>query len=215
MSCRSLRFFVWRSETAGLASEAVDPSDSSPRSVTRLLHRWQEGDQQAFGELMPLVYDQLRRLARARMRGERRDHTLEPTALVHEAYARLVNLELSWKDRVHFLSMAARAMRRVLVDHARAHRAVKRGRGALRVSLHEEHAVATPDVDLLELDQALDRLRAQQAPLSQAVELHYFGGMSYREIAEALGISEATVDRHLRFARAWLLHELGGDSEAR
>ena len=106
-------------------------------------------------------------------------------------------------------------MRRVLVDHARAHRAAKRGRGAIKVSLHEEHAVAAPPVDLIELDQALDRLRAQQAPLSQAVELHYFGGMSYKEVAAALSVSEATVDRHLRFARAWLLHELGGDSAAR
>ena len=186
------------------------PADDSPLgSVTHLLRRWQAGDQQAFDELMPRVYDQLRRMARARMREERHDHTLEPTALVHEAYVRMVDLELSWEDRVHFLSMAARAMRRVLVDHARAHRAAKRGGRAIKVSLHEAHATAGPEVDLLELDQALDRLRAQQDRLGEAVELHYFGGLSYQEIAESLSVSEATVDRDLRFARAWLLRELG------
>ncbi len=192
----------------------MPPDDSALGSVTRLLRRWQKGDQEALAELMPRIYDQLRRLARARMRGERRSHTLEPTALVHEAYVRMVDLELSWQDRVHFLSMAARAMRRVLVDHARAHRAAKRGGRDVRVSLHDEHAAAAPDVDLLELDQALDRLRAQQERLGQAVELHYFGGLSYREVAAALSVSEATVDRDLRFARAWLLHELGEDAEA-
>jgi RNA polymerase sigma factor (TIGR02999 family) len=180
--------------------------------VTRLLRRWRAGDEAALGELMPLVYDRLRRMAQAQMRGERPGHTLQPTALVHEAYERMVDLELSWQDRVHFLSMAARAMRRVLVDHARAHRAAKRGRGAVRVSLHEEHAVATPAVDLLELDRALDRLRRQEDRLGRVVELHYFGGLTYKEMAGALGISEATVDRHLRFARAWLLQELDGDS---
>ncbi len=193
----------------------MDPSDSSPRSVTRLLHRWQEGDSGAFDELMPLVYDRLRSMAAAQMKKERRSHTLEPTALVHEAYARMVEFDLSLKDRVHFLSMAARAMRRVLVDHARAHLAVRRGGGAVKVSLRDDHAVTPPPVDFLDLDQALDRLEAQQASLSRAVELHYFGGLTHKEIARALGISQATVDRHLRFARAWLLQQLGGESQAR
>lgn len=186
----------------------MDSGNSSLRRVTRLLRRWQEGDEGALEELMPLVYDRLRGMAGARMKGERREHTLEPTALVHEAYVRMVDLELSWKDRVHFFSMAARAMRRVLVDHARAHRAAKRGRGAIKVSLHEEHAVASPPVGVIELDEALDRLREQKARPSQVVELHYFGGMSYKEIAEAVNISEATVDRDMRFARAWLQREL-------
>lgn len=158
---------------------------------------------------MPLVYERLRRLARAQMKGERRDHTLQPTALVHEAYARMVDLELPWRDRVHFLSMAARAMRRVLVDHARAQRAAKRGGGRVKVSLHEEHAATPSVVDLVDLDLALERLRGQESRPSRVVELHYFGGLSYNEIALELEISEATVDRDLRFARAWLGRELG------
>ena len=166
---------------------------------------------------MPVVYDELLRLAQIQMRGERIDHTLEPTAVVHEAYARLIDLELDWQDRAHFLSMAARLMRRVLVDHARAHRARKRGAGDVRVSLHESlGAEDRPEsnLDLLALDEVLERLAGQEERAVRAVELHYFGGLSYREIAEALSISEATVDRDLRFARSWLRRELGG-GEAR
>lgn len=187
----------------------MDSEDSALKTVTVLLRRWQQGDERAVEELMPLVYDQLRRMAAAQMRGERGDHTLQPTALVHEAYTRLVKLELSWKDRVHFLSMSARLMRRVLMDHVRAHRAAKRGGGAIKVSVTEADDFATPVLDLIDLDDALARLATQNERPSRVVELHYFGGMSYREIAGDLGISEATVDRDMRFARAWLLRELG------
>jgi len=192
----------------------MDSEKASVTPVTGLLRRWQGGDEEALDELMPMVYDRLLAIARAQMRGERRNHTLEPTAVVHEAYARMVDLELPWKSRVHFFSMAARAMRRVLVDHARAQRAAKRGRGAIRVSLHEHHAIAQPVVELLELEEALERLQQQDLRASRVVECHYFGGMSYREIAGALEVSEATVDRDLRFARAWLRRELENGSRA-
>ena len=182
--------------------------DSNDETVTALLRRWQRGDEDAAEELMPLVYDQMRRIAAAQMRGERGDHTLQPTAVVHEAYARMVKLDLPLRDRVHFMSMSARLMRRVLVDHARAHRAEKRGGGAIKVSVAEADAVVEPLHELLDLDAALERLGTHHERPCRVVELHYFGGMNYREIAEALGISEATIDRDMRFARAWLLREL-------
>lgn len=186
----------------------MNSRDLDKEGLTQLLIRWRSGDDAALDELMPLVYGELRRLARAKMRGERRDHTLQPTALVHEAFARLVNLGIDWKDRAHFLSMAARLMRQVLVDHARGHRALKRGRGALRVSLRDADAVVEACPELLDLDEALDRLRQHDPRASRVVELHYFGGLRYREIAEVLGLSEATVDRDMRFSRAWLLRQL-------
>lgn len=157
---------------------------------------------------MEVVYDELRRLANLQMRAERRDHTLQPTAVVHEAFARLVDLKLDWQDRAHFLSMSARLMRRVLIDHARGRRAAKRGEGALRVSLHERHAVVEPSYDLLSLDAALERLRKHKKRPGRALELHYFGGLTYREIAEVLGVSEATVDRDMRLARLWIAKEI-------
>jgi RNA polymerase sigma factor (TIGR02999 family) len=178
-------------------------------TVTQLLRRWRGGDEAAVQQLVPLVYDELRRLARLQMRGERREHTLQPTALVHEAYGRLVALELSWQDRSHFLSMAARVMRWVLVEHARARRAEKRGGGAVKVSLDAADRATQPHA-VIELDEALERLSSQDERPARAIELHYFGGLSYVEIAEALGISEATVDRDMRFARAWLRRALEG-----
>lgn len=188
---------------------------ASEAPVTGLLLRWREGDEEALEELMPLVYEELRRLARLKMRGERRDHTLQPTALVHEAFVRLVGLKLDWQDRAHFLCIAARLIRQVLVDHARSHNAVKRGRGAVRVSLHEEDVVVEPLVELLGLDEALERLQAHDSRSSRVIELHYFGGLSYREIAEVLDLSEATVDRDMRFARAWLRRELDREPQQR
>jgi RNA polymerase sigma factor (TIGR02999 family) len=188
----------------------VNAGDDKPKTVTRLLLDWREGDAEALEALVPLVYNELRRLARLQMRGEAAGHTLQPTALVHEAYARLVNLKLDWQDRSHFLSMAARTMRRVLVDHARAQRATKRGAGAVQVTLHDFHAKDEPSIDLLAIDEALERLADHDDRVASAVELCYFGGLTGREIAEALDISPATAERDLRFARSWLRRELEG-----
>jgi RNA polymerase sigma factor (TIGR02999 family) len=176
--------------------------------VTLLLRQWREGDQSALEELARLLHPELRRIAAAHMRNERVDHTLQPTAVVHEAYSRIVDLDLTWQDRVHFLSMASRVMRRVLVDHARSARAAKRGGDAVHVPLEEAWAQAEPAFDALDLDRALDQLRAQQERPSRVVELHYFGGLSYREISEVLDTSEVTVERDLRFAKAWLRKRL-------
>ncbi len=179
------------------------------RTITRLLLKWRTGDEQALDEMMPLVYDELRRLAQIQMRGERADHTLQPTALVHEAYARMVDLEMTWRDRAHFLSMAARTMRRVLIEYARARGAEKRGHGTVFVSLTKARGAALlPPGDLLDLDDALKRFSELEERAGRVLELHYFGGLSYREIAEAVGISTATAERDLRLARAWLRREL-------
>ncbi len=187
----------------------MSSSDPAPSSVTRLLLEWRQGDETALEQLLPLVYEELRRLARLQMRGERRGHTLQPTAVVHEAFARMVGLDLPWRDRAHFLCMAARLMRRVLVDHARAHQAEKR-RAGIRVTLHDAAAVTEPRYDILAVNEVLERLRQEDERLSRVIELHYFGGLSYLEIAEALGLSAATVDRHMRFARVWIRRELEG-----
>jgi RNA polymerase sigma factor (TIGR02999 family) len=175
--------------------------------VSELLHTWRNGDRGALDRLIPLVHDELRRLAEACMRGERPGHTLQPTALVHEAYLRLVGSEVAWKDRAHFFAVAATTMRRVLVDHARAK---ARGKRAGRPVSLEESLLVAPDRadDLLVVDDALDRLAARDPRAARVVELHFFGGLTYEETAEALGVSAATVDRDLRFARAWLHREL-------
>ena len=179
------------------------------RTITRLLLEWREGDEQALDELIPRVYDELRRLAQIQMRGERAQHTLQPTALVHEAYARMVDLEVPWRDRAHFLSMAARTMRRILIEHARARGAEKRGRGTVFVSLEEARGTAPlPPSDLLDLDDALKRFSEVEERAGRVLELYYFGGLSYKEIAEVVGISTATAERDLRLARAWLRREL-------
>jgi len=189
----------------------VGVADDTPRTITRLLLGWREGDTQALETLVPLVYDELRRLARLQMRDQAAGHTLQPTALVHEAYARLVDLKLDWQDRTHFLSMAARTMRRVLVDHARAQRAFKRGAGAVQVSLHDFHAKTELSFDLLAIDEALQALGCLEERAVSVVELYYFGGLTCREIAESLEISRATTERDLRFARSWLRRELSGE----
>jgi RNA polymerase sigma factor (TIGR02999 family) len=191
----------------------VGPSDDTPKTVTRLLLDWREGDAEALEALVPLVYGELRRLARLQMRDQSPGHTLQPTALVHEAYARLVDLKLDWQDRSHFLSMAARTMRRVLVDHARAKHAAKRGAGAVQVTLHDFYAKAEPSIDLLAIDKALENLSRHDERAASAIELCYFGGLTGREIAEALEISEATAERDLRFARSWLKRELVGEKD--
>jgi RNA polymerase sigma factor (TIGR02999 family) len=192
----------------------MNSPNHSPRTVTRLLLDWRDGDAGALGALMPLMYEELRRLARAKMRDQPAGHTLQPTALVHEAYARMVDLELDWQDRSHFLCMAARTMRRVLVDHARAARAAKRGAGAVQVTLQNFHAQKEASLDLLAIDQALESLSRQDQRAASAIELCYFGGLTGKEIAEALEVSAATAERDLRFARSWLKRELAGERSA-
>jgi RNA polymerase sigma factor (TIGR02999 family) len=185
--------------------------DEHARTVTRLLHEWQGGDAAALDRLMPYVYDELRRIAARLMRSERREHTLQPTALVHEAYARLAGREASAEDRVHFLSLAARVMRRVLVDHARARRRLKRGRGELKVSLEDVAAAAPASGDrMIEIDEALGRLETLDRRKLRVLEMRIFGGLSHLEIANVLAVSVPTVERDYRMARAWLQSELTG-----
>jgi RNA polymerase sigma factor (TIGR02999 family) len=183
---------------------------TSPETVTQLLHDARGGDAAALERLLPLLYAELHDIAARHMRGERPDHTLQPTALVHEAFLRLL-APGSYEDRTHFLRAASAAMRHVLVDHARARNAAKRG-GALRVTLDE--GLAGRDdrvVELLVLDDALARLAAAEPRWAQVVELRFFGGLEVPEVAAALGISPATVKRDWQFARAWLARALGPD----
>lgn len=176
-------------------------------SVSQLLIDWRSGDREALDRLIPLVHAELHRMAAECLRGERPGHTLQPTALVNEAYLRLIGANVAWQDRAHFFAVAATTMRRVLVDHARAHGRLKRA--GRPVSLEDSLIVAPGRADdFLIVDDALDRLTAQDARAARVIELHYFGGLTYEETAEALGISAATVDRDLRFARAWLHREL-------
>ena len=181
-------------------------------AVTTLLRAWRRGDQAAFERLTPLVYDQLRRRARHYLRGERPNHTLRPTALVHEAYLRLVNLDqVDWQDRSHFFALAARQMRRILVDSARARRYQKRGGGAVSVTFDEALAVSRRDPDLVALDDALELLAQQDERKVRVVELRFFGGLTNDEIAEALGISSDTVTRDWQMAKLWLRRALRKD----
>jgi RNA polymerase sigma factor (TIGR02999 family) len=175
--------------------------------VTGMLLRWSEGDQQALDHLVPVVYDELKRLARQRLRREDTGHTLSTTGLVHEAYLKLVDVErVKWKDRNHFLAIASRVMRRVLIDYAKQRRAQKRGGGARRVEVPEEDLPVSDSQaeTLLDLHDALDRMAQQHPRQSKALELYYFGGLTQSEIAPVLGVSQPTVAEDLRFARAWL-----------
>ena len=180
--------------------------------VTQLLLAWRQGDADALERLLPLVYAELHRLAHDRMRGERAGQTLQTTALVHEAYLRLVDgAVVAWNDRVHFYAVCARLMRRILVDRARARGADKRGGDAPHVELHERHGtVQVKDAEIAALDEALTRLAAEDPRRSKVVELRYFGGLTVEETAAVLGISVQTVARDWTVARLWLLHELRG-----
>lgn len=182
-----------------------------PGEVTRLLHAWRDGDEEARESLMRMLYDELHRIAEARMRGEPEGHTLQSTALIHEAYMRLAEASISWSDRTHFFVVAARTMRRVLTDHARTRQRQKRSGALDRVTLSGLPAPSREDqrVDLIALDAALDALAEQDLRKASAVELHYYGGLTHEEVAEALDVSPATVDRDLRMARAWLRDRLG------
>jgi RNA polymerase sigma factor (TIGR02999 family) len=183
----------------------------SGEEVTALLREWSSGDRGALERLMPLVYGELHKLAAFHLRSERGDHTLQPTALVHEAYLRLVGQRsVSWANRAHFYGIAAQMMRRVLVDHARRRLAAKRSPGTLYVDLGEE-AVAAPDrvPELLALDRALTELERLDPRQARVVELRFFAGLSVEETAEVAGVSTATVKREWRTARAFLRHEIG------
>jgi RNA polymerase sigma factor (TIGR02999 family) len=177
--------------------------------VTRLLQEWGSGSKEALDELMPVVYEQLRKLASRCLRAERPDHTLRATDLVHEAYLRLVDAEVAWQDRVHFFAVSARLLRRILVDHAKAHNRDKRGGGAEKISFDEAVWVG-PQASggIVELDEALHRLAEHDQRKSELVELLFFGGLTYDETAAALKISPATVHRELKMAKAWLHREL-------
>lgn len=177
--------------------------------ITRLLQAWRSGDAGALDQLMPLVYEQLHTLASRYMRRERSGHTLGATALVHEAYLKLLTSEMSYQDRTHFQAIAAMTMRRILVDRARNFRSARRGSGVERVAL-DDVALASPSasVDVLDLDAALNRLTLQDERKARLVELTYFGGMNAEEAATVLGVSTATVNRELKLARAWLQHAM-------
>lgn len=181
--------------------------------VTQILLRWSKGDQEALDQLLPVLYEELKRLARGRLRGERPDHTLNATALVHEAYLKLIDINrVQWNDRVHFLAMASRQMRRILIDYAHRRNAQKRGGDQQRVDFEEELLISGDYADsLLEIDDALQRLEMEHPRQAQAVELHYFGGLTLEEVGAVLGVSAATVMRDLRFAQAWLARSWGAD----
>ena len=190
----------------------MDVSAVSQQRVTELLTRWSQGDDAVLAELTPLVYEELRRLAHRQMGAERPDHTLQTTALVNEAYLRLADqTNLRWQNRAHFFAVAAQAMRRILVSYARAQRSEKRGGGALKIEL-DEAALVSPEEskEILELHEALERLSTLDSRKAQVVELKYFGGLNYDEMAEVLKISSVTVRRDWRFAKAWLYKELHG-----
>jgi len=179
------------------------------RQLTALLHRWRDGDDSARSELVELVYPELQRLARQRLRPERADHTLSSTDLVHEAYLRLAGADVPWNSRAHFFAVAAQMMRRILVDYAKQRRRKKRGGSRVRVTLKEAllgGEEAEPMVE--DLDEAINRLAELNDRMARVVELHFFGGLTYAETAEVLKMSSTTVNRELRFAKAWLRDQL-------
>lgn len=183
--------------------------------MTRLLSAWQSGDSRALERLTPLIYEDLRDRARRYMKRERPGHTLQATAVVHEAFVKLVAMEVPWQDRAHFFAVAARQMRRILVDHAKARYRNKRGgattaNDSLIGDLNTTNLgpITPGQIDVLEIDDALYRLTTHSPRLAEIVELHYFGGLTYQELAETLKVSEATIDRDLRLAKAWILRQI-------
>lgn len=181
--------------------------------VTQLLKDWRAGDGKALNILIPLVHDSLQRIANKYMQGENAGHTLQATALVNEAFLQLVDARVSWENRAHFLAVAARTMRRILIDHARAKHRHKRGGDFLQVTLSDTRIGAgSEEPDILDLEKLMQRLHEIDPRKADVLELHFYGGMTYDEIGEAIGISPATVDRELRFAKAWLLRELKGEA---
>ena len=195
-----------------MTAQEGDPAP--PGDITRLLQSWSDGDGTARDEVARLVYDELHRRAVGLLRRENRGHTLRPTALVHVAYLRLVGQRTSWRNSSHYFGVASQAMRRVLVDHARARHAAKRAEGGVRVELTEALASSGPrEVDLLALDAALDALAARDAEQARMVELRFFGGLSHEEAADVMGISHAAAKREWSLAKAWLFRRLRKDAE--
>jgi RNA polymerase sigma factor (TIGR02999 family) len=180
------------------------------QDITGLLHDWQAGDEAALDSLTNQVYDQLRLLADRIFRGESPGHTLQPTALVNEAMQRLMSADVDWQDRNHFFALSARIMRRILVNYANAKNAAKRGGGSIRVTMQDAHAFtdAGTGAEILALDSAITELASFDARKAEVVELHYFAGMTYRELADVLDIAESTVHQDLRTAKAWLQQKL-------
>jgi len=188
----------------GFGSNDEKDSMRAPANFTQLLTEWRSGHPQALERLTPLVYDELRRLARNYMRGERGSHTLQATAVVHEAFLRLIQANVPLQDRAHFFALASRLMRRVLVDHAKSRSRMKRNAGV-------EELLPATNFGVVALDDALESLVQLEPRLAQVIELHYFGGLTYEQIAEAAGASTATVHRDIRLARAWLLNEMSSN----
>jgi RNA polymerase sigma factor (TIGR02999 family) len=197
-------------------SSLEEASPAAPNDVTRLLRAWSAGDESALEQLMPLVYEELHRLAHRYMAGEQPGQTLQTTALVHEVYLRLVDVKkVDWQDRTHFYALCARLMRRILVDFARSRKYQKRGAGATHVQLDEALTVsAVLGSQILHVDDALQRLSAVDARKSQVVELRFFGGLTVEETALALKVSPETVMRDWRLAKAWLTRELNREGQA-
>jgi RNA polymerase sigma factor (TIGR02999 family) len=202
------RFSTKRGLRAARLGVSVGPELS--RQVSELLANWNKGDAEAREALMPLVYDELRKLAASHLRRERNDHTLQPTALVHEVYLRLAEQKnVRWQDKGHFFGVTAQLMRRILVDHARSHMADKRGSGLPKVSLNEAIAMSRErPAELLALDESLTQLASTDPQQGQIVELRVFAGLTIEQTAEVLGISPATVKRDWSLAKAWLLREM-------
>src|SRR5271165_183675 len=188
-----------------------NPAMQVPANFTQLLSEWHSGHPQALNRLTPLVYEELRRLARNYMRAERGSHTLQATAVVHEAFLRLVQADVALHDRAHFFALASRLMRRVLVDHAKSRSRIKRNAGIREFGAEEPEESTVASFDVIALDDALESLMQMEPRLAQVIELHYFGGLTYEQIAAAVGKSAATVDRDIRLARAWLLNEIAGN----
>ena len=186
----------------------------SSGSVTKLLHGWRKGDREALDSLLPLVYDELRRVAHHQLQNERPDHTLQSAALVHEAYLRLVGQEApEWQNRAHFFAVAAQLVRQILVDYARRHRAAKRGGGAWKLSLADAVDLPQPgDVDLIALDDALKTLAQTDPRQCRVIELRFFAGLSVEETSQVLGVAASTVQRDWIAARAWLYREISGSA---
>ena len=191
--------------------------ETATGEVTKLLQDWSVGNREALDKLLPLVYDELRRLAHSYLTHERADHTLQTTALVHEAYLKLIDQRsVNWQNRAHFFAISAQAMRRILLDNARRHTAAKRGSGGQKVSLEEVATLSrdTANESLIELDEALQELAVIDPEQGRIVELRYFGGLTIEETAEVLNISPSTVQREWTTARAWLYQAIKGEADA-